>query len=179
MAGKKPETFDDKENAELRKALKELQAREQWSQRELGEALEIGQQGAGTLLRGGGFGRKTANRMARMFGYLSGDELLRARGAIADPMNVPQGWQTKEMAFGIARQMGYSEDVLRRVAVRYQESHYSSASPRWWNDRIVNEAREQEEIAKLSGQEAPVPAPTKEQPIRPSSVVTKRQRKAS
>ncbi len=167
MAGKKPETFTAKENAELRRVLKELQGREGWSQRELGEALDIGQQGAGTLLRGGGFGRFTANKLALRFGFLSGDELLRARGAMADPMTVPQGWQTREMAVGIARSMGYPEEILRRVVVKYQESQYSSLPPRWWNDRIVNEAREQDEVSRLNTPVSPasparVKAPAKE-----------------
>lgn len=174
VAGKKPETFTAKENAELRKVLRELQEREGWSQRELGDALAIGQQGAGTLLRGGGFGRFTANALARKFGFLSGDELLRARGAVADPMTVPQGWQTREMAISNARQMGYPEEIIRRVVVKYQESQYSSVSPRWWNDRIVNEAREQDEVARLAGQPASSQADEKTQ----SPAVSKRHRKA-
>lgn len=159
VAGKKPETFTAEENAELRRCLRELKDRENWSQRELSEALGgIGQQGVGTLLNGGGFGRFTANKLARFFGYLSGDELLRARGAIANPMTVPQGWQTREMAIGTARLLGYPEDVLRRVVVKYQESQYSAVSPRWWNDRIVNEMREQEDVARLNAS-LPAPAP--------------------
>ncbi len=155
MSGRKPETFTKSENDELRRALRDLQARESWSQRELGEALEIGQQGAGTLLRGGGFGRLTANKLALRFGFLSGDELLRARGALDDPMTLRQGWQKRELAIGFARHMGYPEEVLRRVVVKYQDDQYSSVSPRWWNDRIVSEAREQEDIAKLTATPPP------------------------
>lgn len=181
MAGKKPETFTPEENAELRNALKELKEREGWTQAELGDVLGIGQQGAGTLLRGGGFGRFTANKLALRFGYLSGDELLRARGAIANPMTVPRGWQTREMAIANARQLGYPEEVLRRVVVKYQETQYSSVSPRWWNDRIVNEAREQEDVAKLTAQRPPQAEQAREErprPSKPPATSAKRQRKA-
>lgn len=176
VAGKKPETFTAKENAELRKALQELKDREGWSQKRLADDLELGQQAVGTLLRGGGFGRFTANRLAAKFGFLSGDELLRARGAMADHMAVPQGWQTRDWAIAHARQLGYPEEVIRRVVVKYQESQYSSVAPRWWNDRIVNEAREQEEIARLAAQ-APRAAPIAEKPSK-APPAPRRQRKA-
>lgn len=178
-SGRKPETFTPEENAELRKALAELRDRENWSQAKLGDALGIGQQGAGQLLRGGGFGRLTANKLAAFFGYLSGDEFLRARGAMADWTTVPQGWQTREMAVTVARQLGYPEEVIRRVVAKYQESQYSAASPRWWNDRIVNEAREQEETARLQATPPVVTKPQNEPSKPPTAPAAHSKRKAS
>jgi hypothetical protein len=175
--GRKPETFNDEENAALRAALEEFHggletaARsrgERWSQRRTGEILGVGQQSVATWLAGGGFGRPGADALAAQLGYENGaNELIRARGAIANPMTVPTGWAMRDLAITIARRLKYEEEVIRRVVVKYQEQQYANRPARWWNDRIVNEAAEYQATQDTAPLEVkpkakPKPAPAKE-----------------
>ncbi len=179
MAGKKPETFNDKENAALRDALRKLKDDRGWSQVETGRQLGIGQQAAGTILnRKGGFSFPTAEKLAELLLVSGPRDIISAAGATPHPMRVPQGWGNRDLAVSIARRLSYDEEVIRRVVVKYQEQTYQTLPAKWWNERIVNEAREQAEVAALR-QATPSrpPAAPKSRPSK-ADPAPKRQRRA-
>lgn len=176
MAGKKPESFTDAENAALRAAFRRLQEMNGWSQAEAGRQLEIGQQAAGRILnRNGGFSRMTAERLATKLGYESANALVREAGATPNPMTVPQGWVGRDLAVSIARRLEYPEEVLRRVVVKFQESQHATKPARWWNDRIVAEAAE---LAALGVDPPPTASPSSLPPAVHEQHHPKKRRKA-
>lgn len=143
MAGRKPESFTPDENEALRAALRALCEERGWKTAEAGRQLKIGQQAASRLLNGkGGFSRPTAEQLAVLLGVDGANALVRSAGASPNPMTVPRGWGDRELAVTIARRLGYEEEVIRRVVVKFQEDQYKSRTARWWNDRIVIEAAE-------------------------------------
>lgn len=155
MAGRKPETFNKAENEALRRALRGFVERAGSQAKAAAELKIIGQQAIGHILnRGGGFSLPTANALAVALGYEDAKAIINAAGAAPNPMTVPQGWANRELAVSIARRLGYPEEVIRRVVVKFQEDSHRNRTARWWNDRIVIEAAE---YAAVQGSEPPPP----------------------
>lgn len=158
VTGRKPESFTEAENDALRAALRDLCDRRRWKTAEAGRQLGISQQSASKLINGrGGFSRPTAEKLAELLGADGANVLVRSMGAAANPMTVPQGWGDRELAVSIARRLGYEEEVIRRVVVKFQDDQFKSRSARWWNDRVVIEAAEHQ--AALAAEPSPVAAP--------------------
>jgi transcriptional regulator with XRE-family HTH domain len=176
MAGRKPESFTDAENAALRTALQALCDERGWKTAEAGRQLDITQQSASRLLnKRGGWSRPTAEKLARLLGADGANAILRTAGAMANPMTVPQGWSDRDLAVSIARRYGYEEEVIRRVVVKYQDDHNKSRNARWWNDRIVIESAEY----KATRDAEPVTTPSSAPKAKPAKEPRRRDRKAS
>ncbi len=145
VAGKR-QVFSDDENNVLREELRKYMDEHEHTQTAMAELLDIKQQNVGRLKNTKsyphtGFNRDTANRLADLLGYRDAEELLIARGALADMKQLPSGnaWHNRDFAVRLARSLKYHPAAIDAVLARYTGSEYRSKPARWWVDRISAE----------------------------------------
>lgn len=144
MAGRSP-TYTAEEVELLREVARELKAKNNWTQEQLGDVMGMEQQNAGRFVAARsttGIDRPAANKLAQRSGFRSAEHLILERGVLAEMESLPQDgpWADRDVAVRIARRMGYADEVIDLVVQRFAEATYTSKGMKWWIEKVVLEA---------------------------------------
>jgi hypothetical protein len=174
MAGK-PQVYTREENEVLRAALRELRDREEWSQKQVGEFLDIKQQNAGRLLGKGpaGFARPGANRLAVHLGFSDAEHFLREQGVLAALTPIPDDpFGDRTTAIKIALAMKVDQKAIDRVLHFYaKDVELLKKDVKWWATEFLN----MDKSMRADGLLAPIQEPKTKVPPPPPSSATKRE----
>lgn len=146
----KVETYTAEENARFRAFMTELREKNGWTQEDIAQRLEIAQQNAGALERGkNGFGRITANRLAKLGGFPHAEAFLMS-GATGESKGGK--WARREQARRIVLEAGFDPDVVERFIAEHGAPSFAKAPLKWW---LVELAHEEANAARRRGPRGP------------------------
>lgn len=132
------ENFTQAQNEALREALcayHDKQPKPMQSGEEIGKVIGVGQQAASKLMRAGGFGYNSAERVAELAGFEHLKDFFRAKGVASKDTRQP-AWARRDMATAAARRAGFRESAILATIDRYAEWEFDSRPPKWWEERI-------------------------------------------